>query len=743
MRTVILIFTSIFFLTFSLKAQPIKGVVLEKNVNGNLLPLVGANVYWMGTFKGVATDTIGNFIIKIDSTSNRLVVSYIGYKADTIIFSGQKNLKIILEAVKTLKEVEVVGRQSSTVVSSLDPIKTQLMTEKELTKAACCNLSESFETNPSVDVSYADAISGVKQIQMLGLSGIYTQLTNENLPGTRGLSSNYGLSYTPGSWIEGIQVIKGAGSVANGYESIAGQINVELKKPEEKTEKFLFNAYANAMQRTESNLNLTQKVNKNITTTLLLHGNYFDNKIDMNHDRFMDVPIGNQINVINRWKYKNSKGLEAQVGIKALKDERMGGQMEYNPKTDYMTTNKYGLGINTQRLEGFGKIGYILPESVYKSIGFMFSVLDYQQNSYYGINKYSGHQQTVYGNFIYQSIIRDTRHKFRTGMSYIYDKFNEAVFNAYYKRMESVPGIFYEHTYSGFIGWIIVAGIRADYNMLYGPIITPRLNVKYDLSEKTILRFSGGRGQRTANIFAENSSVFASSRQFELLTPNNNLPWGLKQEVAWNEGVNLTYNFRLKNHDGNIGVDFYRIDFVNQVVADLDKDPQKVYFYNLEGKSYSNSFQSEINYELIKNLDIRLAYRWYDVKTTFSSTLMTKPLIAKNRAFANIAYEFKKWKFDYTVNWVGPKRIPNTSSNPLNYQFQSYSPDYFIMNAQVTRTFFKNLDTYLGVENITGYMQHNLIIGYEQPFGNYFDSSLTWGPVFGRMMYLGLRYKIK
>ena len=192
--------------------------------------------------------------------------------------------------------------------------------------------------------------------------------------------------------------------------------------------------------------------------------------------------------------------------------------------------------------------------------------------------------------------------------------------------------------------------------------------------------------------------------------------------MAWNEGVNLTYNFRLKYHDGNIGVDFYRIDFVNQVVADLDKDPQKVYFYNLEGKSYSNSFQSEINYELIKNLDIRLAYRWYDVKTTFSSTLMTKPLIAKNRAFANIAYEFKKWKFDYTVNWVGPKRIPNTSSNPLNYQFQSYSPDYFIMNAQVTRTFFKNLDTYLGVENITGYMQHNLIIGYEQPFGNYFDS---------------------
>jgi len=743
MNTKLALLVSFLLVVSLLTAQTIEGIVLEKVANEKTIPLIGANVYWMGTTKGTSTDTSGRFILKTDSSFKQLIVSYIGYTSDTLIISNQTKVKVVLKAEKTLSEVEVIARQSSTMISSLDPIKTQLMTEKELTKAACCNLSESFETNPSVDVSYADAVSGAKQIQMLGLSGIYTQLTNENLPGTRGLSSAYGLSYTPGSWIEGIQVIKGTGSVANGYESIAGQINVELKKPEEKTEKFLLNVYANDMERTEANINYTQKVSNNLSTTLLLHGNYYNNRIDGNRDGFMDVPTGNQINAVNRWKYKNDKGLEVQLGAKILRDQRMGGQMEYNPDTDYMTTSKYGIGIDVQRLEWFGKIGYVFPSSIYKSVGLMFSLIDHQQNSYYGINPYNGRQQIAYTNLIYQSIIRDSRNKFRTGLSYSFDKYDESIFASSYKREESVPGIFYEHTYSGIVRWMIVSGIRADYNTLYGLIITPRINMKYDLREKTILRFSAGKGQRTANIFSENSGILASARQMEFSTSNIALPQGLKQEKAWNEGMNLTHNFRMNNHDGSIGLDFYRTDFINQVVVDLDKNPQKVVFYNLEGKSYSNSFQSEINYELVKNFDVRLAYRWFDVRTTYTGKLMEKPLVARNRSFVNLAYEFKKWKFDYTLNWVGKKRIPNTSSNPANYQLADYSPGYFLMNAQLTKTFMKDMDAYLGIENITNFRQSGLIIASDQPFGKYFDSSIIWGPVYGRMLYIGLRYKLK
>lgn len=741
MKKAILIAAFILPLLFSLRAQMLQGVVLEKNIKGDLSPLIGASVYWAGTTIGVTTDTIGVFKIKPDSISKKLVVSYIGYISDTILISKQIKIKVVLDITKNLKEVEIVGRENSIKISSLDPIKTQLMTGKELVKAACCNLSESFETNPSVDVSYSDAISGAKQIQMLGLSGIYTQLTSENLPGIRGLASSYGLAYVPGSWIEGIQVIKGTGSVANGYESIAGQINVELKKPDEKSDKLFFNVYGNDMGKTEANVNFTQKINEHLYSSLMLHGNYFNNRMDINRDGFIDAPIGSQVNILNRWKYENAHGLEIQWGVKTLRDDKMGGQMAYDPKTDYLKSSKYGLEINTQRLEGFGKIGYVFPQSTYKSIGFMFSALDHQQNSYFGYNIYNGRQQTIYGNLIYQSIIGNTHHKFRTGLSYVYDKYNESLTSANYKRTESVPGTFYEYTYSGLAGFTLVSGLRGDYNNLYGLIVTPRINAKYDLSEKTILRVSAGRGQRTANVFAENSSAFASSRQIQIITNTNSLA-GLKPEIAWNEGLNLTHNFRLNYHDGSIGLDFYRTDFVNQVVVDLDKDPQKILFYNLKGKSFSSSFQAEVNYELIKNLDVRLAYRWYDVKTTYSDVLMEKSLTAQNRAFANFAYEYKKLKFDYTINWNGKKRIPETSSNPINYRINNYSPTYFIMNAQVTKAFGKNFDLYLGMENITNYTQHNLIIAADQPFGNYFDSSLIWGPVSGRMTYFGFRYKL-
>ena len=725
-------------------AHLIKGVVLESGKNGVFSPLAGATVVWLGTNNGVTTDSIGVFHINHNGIDSRLVISYTGYKPDTLTVTDMQELKIILASGSQLSEVKVTSKQRSTYLSAINPIRTQIMTDKELFKAACCNLSESFETNPSVDVSYNDAVTGSKQIQLLGLSGNYTQLTVENLPGPRGIATPLGLNSIAGPWVESIQLTKGIGSVANGYESIAGQINVELKKPEN-SEQLFANAYVNDFGKTDLNLNLSKKIGRKWATGLLLHDDFLTNKqLDFNKDGFRDLPTGNQFSLINRWKYDDGKGFLTQFGVKVLNDKRTGGETSYNPSDDKYTTNRYGLGINTQRYEAFAKIGYVFAEKKYKSIGLQLTAIDHTQNSYFGLTQYDAKQQNFYTNLIYQSIIGNTAHKFRTGVSFLYDKYNEDYKAANYKRTEIVPGAFFEYTYTPSEKVTVVAGIRGDRNNLFGFFATPRLHVRYEPVKGTTIRVSVGRGQHTANIFAENTSVLVSSRQVTIITNKTGKAYGLNAEVAWNKGISVDQKFKLFHRDGLLSLDFFWNDFSDQVVVDLE-NPREVRFYNLRGKSYSNSFQAELNVEPIKKLEVRLAYRYFDVKTTYSGKLLERPLIAPNRAFANLAYAINSWKFDYTINYNGKKRIPGTDANPIPYQRNASSPDFMLMNAQISKTVGKKhlMDFYFGGENLTNYFQKNVIVAADHPFGPYFDASLVWGPITGRMFYAGWRYNIK
>jgi outer membrane receptor for ferrienterochelin and colicin/copper chaperone CopZ len=728
----------------SVASHTIKGVVLEEDKKGSFAPLIGASVIWQGTNNGTSTDSSGVFIINHDGKSDRLVVSYAGYTSDTIAITDMREMKIILASDKQLSEVRATAKQRSTYLSAINPIRTQVMTERELFKAACCNLSESFETNPSVDVSYNDAVTGSKQIQLLGLSGNYTQLTVENLPGPRGIATALGLNSIAGSWVESIQLNKGVGSVVNGFESIAGQINIELKKPE-KAEKLYLNAYINNMGKTDLNLNLAQQIGKKWSTALLLHDDFLTNKtIDFNKDGFRDLPTGNLFSAINRWKYEDGKGFLTQFGFKMLTDSRTGGETLYDQNKDKFTTNHYGLGINTNRYEGFAKIGYVFPEKKYKSIGLQLSSFNHQQNSYFGLTRYDAEQQNFYANLVYQSIIGSTMHKFRTGLSFVSDKYNE-YFNAdNYKRTETIPGAFIEYTFTPVEKLNIVAGFRTDHNSLFGWFATPRLHVRYEPVKGTTIRLSAGRGQRTANIFAENTSVFVSSRQVNILSGLPGRAYGLNPESAWNKGISIDQKFKFFGRDGLLSLDYFRNDFNNQVVVDLE-DAGQVKFYNLPGKSFSNSLQAELNIEPVHKLDLRLAYRLFDVRTTFGEQLLQKPFTAKHRAFANLAYEVSGWKFDYTFNYNGPKRIPNTLANPAQYQRNNNSPSYVLMNAQISKTLGKKhpFEMYLGGENLTNYFQDEVITAAAQPFGPYFDASLVWGPVSGRLFYIGWRYKLK
>lgn len=723
-------------------ANAVRGVVLSEDNKGNFNPLAGASITWAGSNAGVVTDGHGVFAIPKNGENKKLVISYAGYQPDSVEINTDQHLQVVLAANGQLSTIKIKGKSKTTYVNSLGNFRTMMINSKDLLKAACCNLSESFETNPSVDVSYSDAVTGSKQIQLLGLSGNYTQLTVENLPGPRGIATPLGLNSIAGPWIESIQLSKGTGSVVNGYESIAGQINVELKKPEN-SEKLHLNGYVNSMGSTDFNLNLATPINTKWSTSLLLHNSFLFNKVDDNKDGFRDLPTGNLFSGINRWNYNDGKGIMVQFGVKALLSDKVGGELNFSPDNKGSNTH-YGLGINTKRYEGFAKIGYVFPGKKYQSIGLQLSSFDHQQESYFGLIRYNADQRNFYSNLIYQSIIGNSDHKFRTGLSFNADDYYEFYKGSSYARREYVPGAFFEYTYTMNEKLSAVAGMRADHNSLYGWFGTPRLNVRYEPFTGTVVRLSAGRGQRTANIFAENMGALVSARNVNILSAGTGKAYGLNPEVAWNKGISVDQKIKLFERDALLSVDFFRNDFTNQVVVDLE-NPREINFYNLEGKSFSNSFQTEFNFIPVKSLDVRLAYRWFDVKTTYGTKLLSKPFTSTNRAFANLGYELKGWKFDYTINYAGEKRIPSTTSNPAEYQMLEKSPSYISMNAQVSKTLGKNknFDLYVGGENLTNYFQKTVILATDKPFSNNFDASMIWGPVSGRLLYAGFRFKIR
>lgn len=702
--------------------------------------LVGANVYWLNSQLGEVTDAQGRFLIRRLRDHQRLVVSYIGYRSDTITIGNDHELSIKLIEEATLTEVNVVYRQKSTEINFLDAAKVESISEKELLKAACCNLSESFETSPSVDVAFTDAVTGTRQIQMLGLAGPYTQITLENMPAMRGLAAIYGFTFIPGTWIEGIQLNKGAGSVVNGYESIAGQINIELRKPET-AEKLYLNMYANEGGRLEGNANWSHRINDRWSTGVLLHGKLNNVRTDRNKDGFLDNALGENLIAVHRWSYFDDHGVEMQAGLKGTLSNTLGGQTEAQRGHDE-TVSIWGSEINIRRLEGWFKSGKVFLDRPWSSVGLQLSAVNHTQDSYFGHRVYNANQQSIYGNLIYESILSNTNHKFKSGLSVQYDRYSETLDQTAYARREMVPGAFFEYSYAYLETFGLVAGLRADHHSLFGAFLTPRLHLRYAINEKSALRASAGRGQRTASIIAENVGLLASSRYWIIQDQDTNKPYGLDPEVAWNFGLNFTQSFQTGSQHGQATIDVYRTNFQNQIVVDLDQSARQVSFYNLTGKSFSNSLQAQVDYELIKRLDVRLAYRWFDVQTTYTRGRLEKPLVARHRAFINLGYKTDHdWAFDFTFNWQGAKRLPYTGDNPRAFQLSSQAPAFTQINAQISKQWDK-WNVYLGVENLNNFVQPHPILAADQPFGPHFDSSLIWGPIFGRMTYLGVRFRI-
>ncbi|MCS6969045.1 MAG: TonB-dependent receptor [Cytophagales bacterium] len=731
--------------------KAIHGMVVER-VGKEEHPLVGASVMWLGTTVGTVTDAEGHFELKYPPHQKevyQIVVSFVGYTTDTVDIrkarTHQHGKEIHLEIVLQPTQLQTITVTAGKT-DELSPLRTDVLTTKDLRKAACCNLSESFETQAAVDVTFSDAVSGAKQIHLLGLDGIYAQISSENLPAVRGLAARSGLYFIPGTWIRSIDISKGAGSVVNGYESITGQINVELVKPFEDNERLFFNTYINQFGRVEQNIHWRKKVSQHWATATLLHASGQRLREDFNRDGFLDAPEFTQLNGMNRWQYNGEK-MEAQLGIKFLYDDKLGGQLGFRRNTPSVRGHLYGFRWENQRAEFFSKTGFFLPKET-ESIGVIISASHHRLKALWGDTHYSGTQKHLLINTIYQTQLSQ-HHTLKTGVSAMLDYYHELYRQLERQRHEQVAGLFAEYSFALPGKFALIAGLRYDKHNLAGNIFTPRLHLRYDLNALTTIRLSAGRGMRYANPIAENMGYLISNRQLKI-APD------LRPEVGWNLGGSLHQKFLLNNRNGSLTVDFFRTHFQNQTIVDLDSDPHQLQIYNLQGRSFANSLQIQTEYTVVEGITLTGAYKYYHVRALIGNQLRQVPFIPKHRAMANAAIDLLRWRFDLTVQWYGSKRLPvaptigmpmpgDPHSGHLPNQgapyWRAYSPHYFLINSQITRV-FRQWEIYLGAENIGNFMQMHPIVEAENPWGAHFDAGIIWAPIMGRTFYGGVRIAI-
>ncbi len=734
----------------------IEGTVYEEDENGKRTPIPGVNVYWKIVNEGTTTDAHGYYKIPLHETICCLVFSCISYENDTVHHMAEPaHYDHVFHSAHMLNEVEIQARERASFISSIKPMAVQEITSEGLRRAACCSLAESFENNASVDVSYSDAVTGAKQIELLGLSGLYTQMMAENMPNFRGLASAFGLNYVPGTWMNAIQISKGTSSVRNGYESISGQINVDYKKPEVgESEKLFLNLYGNTMGMAEFNFNTRWNVGQHGSMMILGHVNHNFMTMDSNGDHFVDDPRVTQYNIFARFNYAKD-WFEGMWGVKALKEDRYGGQIGFVPGAhvhEGTAGDSLGFVINTERYEAFSKTGFLFDRDD-TSLGIQQQFTYHKMHSaYFNTNLYHAEQYSYYANILFNSYIVNEMHKYSVGASYSFDKYKEhlrrterglsdqVLADSLYGRIEHVPGVFGEYTFDDNHHWSVIAGMRVDYNTYYQKLLyTPRLHVRFKTHDDLTLRGSAGKGYRSPNVLAEYSTMLASARELVFVeTP--------KMEEAWNYGINLTKTFSLGWRELTLAADFYRTDFVNQIVLDRDADAHQIRIYNLDGKSYSNSAQIEANCEIFKDFDLTLAFRYNDVKMTINDTLREKPFVNRYKGLVTLSYAPGTWQFDVTTQFNGDTRVPNLNGNATAVAHQQNierSPFYVIMNAQITKKLGKCWELYLGGENLTNYKQKYPIISAENPASEDFDASMVWGPLSGIRAYLGVRFQLK
>lgn len=731
-------------------------------------PLVGANVYWAGTTVGVATDVDGRFQLEPVKSTNLLVTSFMGFHNDTTEVTSHSELTIVLVSDLLLEEVDIVERKMAVLRSRISPLTTETLTGEALCMAACCNLSESFETSASVDVAYSDAATGAKQIRLLGLSGTYVQMLTENTPNIRGLAQAFGMEYIPGPWMEAIQVSKGTSSVLNGYEAIAGQINVEYLKPQTQ-DPVALNAMISTETHAEVNATGGWDINDVVSTGILFHAQNMSLELDHNHDGFLDMPKNTNVNLLNRW-YIRDGDYTGQILVRGLYDHRIGGQTK---EAVTVAPTPYHIDLNTWRVDGFMKNGYVFDQETGMSIGIIASASYHNQQNSYGSRQWNAAQTNAYLNAIFQTSFDDSAtdlwddhsHNLSAGLSVNYDGYQEELSLVSpidnLNRWEMTPGVFAEYTYTYKDKITLLVGIREDYSTRYGFFTTPRMNLRYAPFEWWTLRGSVGLGYRSPNAIADNAAYLSSNRIYHFDEVN------LAQERSMNTGLSTVFYIPMGNKELQLSGEYYYTRFLDGVIADMDRDLHGVTLYNMhdvaDAQYFSHNWQVEANMEILRGWTMTAAFRYTDVKqTSFNTTanewqLRDKPLQNKFKGIITTSYQtpLKTWQFDLTAQFNGEGRMPDGFVIPegsKQYRMHNgyiYHKWYPQLLGQVTK-FFRTWSIYLGAENITNFTQDNPIVGskigdtqfVDTQSANY-DASMIWAPIHGWKLYLGFRWALE
>ena len=727
---------------YALYSQTISGKVT--NIHNEVL--IGANVYWLGNSGGSPTNKLGEFEINIKDISNKkLVASYIGYTSDTIEITNQTIVDFKLKEIKALGEVIVIGQRDGVIISNFNPVKTEMITQTELKKSACCDLSGCFETQLTVQPHTTNVITNSKELRILGLSGVYNQVLVDGFPMIQGLSYTYGISGIPGTLVDNIYISKGANSVLQGFESISGQINVETKDPD-KTDDILLNVYMNSFGEKHLNANYAFKKSNwsNLTAFQTVQP---ANKIDRDNDNFLDLPQLSRYMILNKWKYRNEKdsGWSSAVGLRFLNEQRNGGQTLYNSETNKGSTNIYGQTVSFNQPEVWTKTAYNFNDK-HKLVAFVSSFYQ-DQKSFFGTVKYSAEQTSLYGNLQYELLYSD-KNSLKTGISYRYLNINENIdftdktlprtYAGNYDRTEIIPGVFAENSLSFFnnkLTWI--AGIRGDHHNQFGFTVTPRTLLKFDVTEQTVIRANIGTGWRTVNLFSENIGLLISSRN--IVFTEQLLP-----ERATNMGINLTQKFDIKHLSGYFSTDFYHTNFQNQIFPDYDSDPTKAIIKNFNGTSIGNGFQTELYLKFLTRYELKTGYNFLDVYRKINGAKELLPFNPRHKILTTFSYKpvTNKFHIDINFHWIGKQRLSDTKLNPLAFQQPDFSKSYTLVNTQFTYN-FKRFEVYTGLENIFNFRQNQPFNSWQNPFSSYFDTSSAWGPTRGREYYAGVRFKMK
>ena len=678
------------------------------------------------------------------------------------------------ERADSLDAAVFVSRQAGNYLSKGKEIRTEVISAAGLCKMACCNLAESFENSASVTVGYSDAVTGARQIRLLGLSGIYTQMLDETRPVMRGLSAPFGLSYVPGQWLESIQIAKGSSSVINGVECLTGQINMEHRKPTDEKPLFINGA---VMSDTKMDLNVASSLQMGYKWSTVILGHLSGNIAphDMDGDGFLDEPKQLQFNLSNRWLYQADNGVQVRFGVRAIQDSRLGGQMLkdadgkhvfYDRKTYSLTpaagtVDPWGSDILNRSMNAYVKVGVPLNEDNSQNIALIADYNFQNMDSYFGSTKYLADQHSAFANLLYQNVINDS-HRFTLGLNGTFDRFNEDFRRAIWLSTgENVAdfngptdlanaGVFGEYTYHYGDEFSAIAGLRGDwFNHVTGGAarfrVSPRVTLKYMPIDEIVIRANGGRGLRYSTPLVDNIGVFSTGKQYVGAYNDHIL------EDAWTFGGNVTYYMPFgASSNTYLSFDYFRTQFTQQMVVDYEMDPTQICFYALNGnRSYTDNYQLDFSVDPVERFNVTATFRYTNAKIELAGKgLVEKPMTSRFKGVLNLQYatNLNKWIFDFTASLNGSCRVydfmESLTDKDGNLLYKNgRTPVYPLLYAQVTRR-FKGWDVYLGAENLTNFRQQNAIIGASNPRQPSFDASCIWGPLMGIKAHIGFRFTL-